>query len=465
MTLSPEPEFSLRGRRLALAGFGAENRAVARWLHAQGLPFSVCDRQEPKDHEAVQRAFGAALEEWHLGPGHLDALLGFDVVFRTPGISALHPALCRARKQGTLVTSQTRLFLDLCPAPILGITGTKGKGTTTSLVAEALRDGPYHRVRVGGNIGLPPLTFLEELTTEDLVVLELSSFQLMDWTRSPHLALILSVTQDHLDYHATVEEYHRAKESLCRYQGAGDLLMVNEDCPRSRAFARDLAAQVYRFSARGEVTRGAWVADGMIWLRLEEDLPPRPVCPVTDLALRGRHNQANAAAAALAAAVAGASVPKIAAGLARFQGLEHRLERVGEYGGVAYYNDSLATTPDSAIAALESFDEPLVWIAGGSAKGADFTALGTVAAGRPIRAAILIGQEAPRLQAALTGAKRFTGEIVTDCASMAEAVAAARSRARTGEVVLLSPACASFGMFASYRERGNEFKRLVREGG
>ena len=452
---------ALTGRRLALLGFGAENQAVARWLQRHGLAFTVCD-QRPPAVGAAPPAFDGLLQEWRSGPDYLAGLGDFDVVFRTPGLSARRPELLRAQAAGTRVTSQTRLFMDLCPAPVLGITGTKGKGTTTSMVAEALQGGPYARLLVAGNIGTPPLDALADLTPADLVVLELSSFQLMDWHRSPHLALVLSVTRDHLDYHADVDEYRRAKQSISCHQGVGDVLMVNRDCPQSRAFAAGSPARVLEFSVTGPVARGVWVEQGVFHARLD-DGPVVVLGPVAGLRLRGRHNHANAAAAALAALVAGGAATQVIAGLHRFTGLPHRLEWVTERAGVVYVNDSLATTPDAAAAALEAFDEPVLWIAGGSSKGADFTDLAAVVARRGVRAAVLLGQEAGRLAAALRQHPGFGGEVITGCASLAAAVAAARSRARPGDVVLLSPACASFGMFTSYRERGDEFRRLAHQ--
>lgn len=454
----------LYNRRIALLGLGLENRALARFLYSKGISFSVCDAREPADLEVFQQECGEAVEEWHLGATYLDSLSSFEVIFRTPGISALHPALKSARARGARVTSQTRIFAELCPAPILGVTGTKGKGTTVSLIAEILRGRPGRRLYLGGNIGLPPIAFLDEVKPDDLVVLELSSFQLMDWDRSPSIALVLGIAQDHLDYHASLEEYVEAKRAIARYQKADDYLIVNQDCQRARRFAEASQAQILAFSTTAEVARGSWVEDGQLWLR-RLDGTKEWICPTAEIPLRGRHHQANAAAAAAAAAVAGAERDWIAAGLRRFSGLEHRLERVGEFGGVAYYNDSLATTPESAIAALEAFDEPVILIAGGSSKGADFAALGATIARRRVKAVILIGQEAPRLQAAIEQAGNFTGELVMGCTSMAAAVAAARARARPGEVVLLSPACASFDLFSNYRERGEEFKRLVRAAG
>jgi len=448
----------LKGKRMALVGLGVENRALGQFFLEKGLHFSVCDVREEL---AERREWGEQVEEWRLGQGYMDRLDEFEVIWRTPGISALRPELQRARAAGARISSQTRLFFSLCPCPLIGVTATKGKGTTASLLAQILREGPHPRARLGGNIGVPPLLFLEELGSQDLVVLELSSFQLQDLERSPHIAVVVNITQDHLDFHADRGEYAEAKKNICRHQGAGDFLVVNRDCPQAHRFAEGSAARVWECSTTGEVERGAWVGGDRLWLRRETGAREE-VCRVEQIPLRGRHNRENAAAAATAAAVAGASAAQISAGIRHFRGLEHRLERVGEYGGVVYYNDSLATTPDAAIAALQAFAEPLVLIAGGSSKGADFTALGAQLAAGRVQAVILLGEEGERIARAALQAG-FAGELVQGCQGMAQAVEAARARARPGEVVLLSPGCASFGMFANYKDRGEQFRRAAQE--
>ncbi|MSR84595.1 MAG: UDP-N-acetylmuramoyl-L-alanine--D-glutamate ligase [Candidatus Latescibacteria bacterium] len=446
----------LTDKRMALMGLGVENQALGEFLLSKGLCFSVCDRQE---EVAVRQEWEGRVEEWRLGADYLNGLEDFDLIWRTPGISPLRPELQQARRAGVQISSQTRLFVALCPCPIIGVTATKGKGTTSSIITRILREVRGDGVWLGGNIGLPPISFLEDLKPADLVVLELSSFQLQDLDRSPHIAVVVNITQDHLDYHASREEYLQAKRNICRHQGPGDVLVVNRDCPQARGFAQRHRVAVWTFSTAGPVERGAWVEAGRLWLR-RPGAQQEELCQVEEIPLRGRHNWENAAAAATAAAVAGASPEQIRAGILGFEGLAHRLERVGEYGGVLYYNDSLATTPDAAVAALQAFDEPVVLIAGGSSKEADFSALGAALAAGQVKAVVLLGEEGERIaQAALQAG--YTGELVRGCQSMEEAVTQARRRVRPGEVVLLSPACASFGMFANYKDRGEQFKRAA----
>ena len=442
----------LHQRRIALLGLGVENRALACFLHARQIPFSVCDVRDPATPvEGVQ--------QWRIGEGYLDDLTDFDLLFRTPGLPTLDPRLCAARRCGVEVSSQTRLFSQLCPALVLGITGTKGKGTTTALLHALLATDPAARVFSGGNIGRPPLEFIDELQPTDRVVLELSSFQLQDLDQSPHIAVVLSVTEDHLDYHADRAEYVAAKKPVCRYQTSDDILIVNRDCPTARTFAEESPAAHWAFSTTAPSIPGAWIADGQLWACCP-GAQPIAICPVADLSLRGQHNWSNAAAAVAGALAFGAPATYFAEALRTFAGLPHRLEYVAERDGVTYCNDSLATTVDATCAAIRAFDAPLLLIAGGASKGADFSALGTAIAEANVRAVLLIGQEAPRIAAAVqqTGA----GEIVHCCRDLAQALDNARRLAQTGDVVLLAPACASFDQFASYAERGDLFKRLVR---
>ncbi len=446
-----ESSAALHQRRIALLGLGVENRALARFLHTRQIPFAVCDARDPATPvEGVQ--------QWRIGEGYLDDLTDFDLLFRTPGLPTLDPRLCAARRCGVEVSSQTRLFLQLCPAPVLGITGTKGKGTTTALLHALLATDPSARVFSGGNIGRPPLEFLDELQATDRVVLELSSFQLQDLDQSPHIAVVLSVTEDHLDYHADRAEYVAAKKPVCRHQTPGDILIVNRDCPTARDFAADSPATLWSFSTAAPSIPGAWIADGQLWACCSR-AQPTAICPAEDIPLRGRHNWSNVAAAVAGALAFGAPATHFAEAIRSFAGLPHRLECVAERDGVTYYNDSLATTVDAACAALRAFDAPLLLIAGGASKGADFSVLGTAIAEANVRAVLLIGQEAPRIAAVVQQAG--AGETVHCCRDLAQALDTARCLAQTGDVVLLSPACASFDQFVSYAERGDLFKRLV----
>lgn len=457
-----DPDEGLRGRRLALLGFGVENQALGRWLAARGLTFAVCDTDPAKRRD--DPPWSASVSQWRLGPASLRDLGDFDLAFRSPGIPALRPELEEACRRGLEVSSQTALFLQRCPAPVVGVTGTKGKGTTVSLLAAMLDQAQVAGLRVGGNIGTPPITFLDDVERGEagLVLLELSSFQLQDLRCSPHGAVLLPVTADHLDYHADAAEYAAAKGAICRHQRWRDWVLACADSPTAAALAAPSPGRRLWFRATGEVDGdGCWPAGGRIWWR--DGAAAEAVADISDLRLRGLHNLGNACAAAGAARLCGVPAEAVAAGLRAFRGLPHRLEEVAERGGVLYVNDSLATTPEAAAAGLAAFaDRGVVIIAGGSSKGADFADLGRAIAARA-RGLVTLGQEGERIEAAARAAG-FSGPAAPPCAGMEEAVSAAQRLAQAGDVVLLSPGCASFGMFANYAERGKAFRRAVEAG-
>ena len=456
----------LRGQSIALVGLGVENLALARFLIAGDCRFTVCDLGATRfDH--LKEEWKPSAADWSLGPEYLDDLQRFDVAFRTPGISPLRPELLRARDRGTEVSSQTRLFFELSPAPILAVTGTKGKGTTVSLVAEMLRRGPYRSARAGGNIGLPPISFVDELDKRDLVILELSSFQLQDMERSPAIAVVLAISADHLDYHADIREYVAAKSAITRFQAPEDWVIFDGDCEQSSAIAAQSPGRSLGASIEAPLERGFWADDQHLWRRLDGEA--EAVCGIDRVRLRGRHNLANIAAAAAAATAAALRgnrpmpTAQLQQAIADFAGLPHRLELVGTYSEIDFVNDSLGTTPSAASAAVKAFEEPVVLIAGGASKGADFSELATTLQDAGVRGLVLIGEEATRIAEAIERAGGISGKTVQGCETMSAAVAAARNLAQRGDVVLLSPGCSSFDMFANYADRGERFKAAAAE--
>jgi len=449
----------LKDKRIALVGVGTENEVLAAYLAERGVQFSVCDAR--RNRSTSPTTWSESVVSWHLGEEYLDHLDGYDLVFRTPGISPLHPALKKAAAAGAGVSSQTRLFFQRCQAPILAVTGTKGKGTTVSAIVEMLNEGPYERVWLGGNIGTPPIQYVDEVSACDLVVLELSSFQLQDLGMSPHIAVMLNLFDDHLDYHEDRGEYLEAKRAICRFQQAEDYLISNGDSPEAMSFQRGSSGRRMTFSITREVEDGCFVSGGSLWLRLEGEGVREKICGVNDIPLLGHHNLANVAAASTAAAAAGASIEAIGRGISKISALPHRLQLVGEVCGVAYYNDSLATVPEASLASVRAFVEPVHLIAGGSSKGADFLLLAEGIAGAKVKSVALIGDEAERIATALEAAS-FAGD-VRQFDTLEASVTALTARAQPGEVVLLAPACASFGLFANYAERGHAFNRLVEE--
>lgn len=456
----------LEGKKVAVVGLGVSNLALVRFLVSRGALVTVLDQKPAGELAGRLQELPAGRVRTVLGPGYLDALgEPFDAVFLTPGMPKHLPQVEDVRRRGIPVSGEAPLFLELCPAPVAGITGSAGKTTTSTLVARMLEASGY-RVYLGGNIGLPLIDHLGDIPPTARVVLELSSFQLELARTSPSVGVLLNLLPDHMDLHSSWEEYVTAKRHVFSHQGEGDWAVLNAEDPLVMEQAAHAPAQVALFGERGPFATGAWVEGHGEGRALMLRLPggePSAVCGVSTLRLVGRHNLLNALAAITAAGLLGGRREAMAEVLAGFTGVPHRLERVGEVEGVLYVNDSIATTPDRALAALATLQGPIVLIAGGYDKKLDFTrfARGTL---DKVRHLILLGDTAPRIRAAVEQAAReagVPGPGLHDVADMAQAVELARGLARPGDTVLLSPACASFGLFRDYRERGMLFKEMV----
>lgn len=478
--------------KIAILGYGVEGRAMCEYLLRHGhTDVTVCDQSERVDGLPEHVKFRG-------GSTYLQELSDFDVVFRSPGISYFKPeiaALVDDLDSQTLVTSMTKYFFEHCRCPIIGVTGTKGKGTTSSLTADILQRGG-HRVFLGGNIGVPAVSFLDELSEDALVVLELSSFQLVDLETSPHIAVVLNVTSEHLDYHASVEEYHESKYPIMQYQTEADFAVLNADYPYAKEFSELGSSQRVYISTRQHGSGAFWVDNGRICYVDESDPDPRErgmreIIACKDIALLGRHNLENVLPAVAVARIFDVSLHVIEISLRKFQGLPHRLEPVGEMivagdvmkgdgnSAVTFYNDSFSTTPESCLAACSTFNDlekPFYLIAGGSEKGSDFTALGwKLSQMKYLQKVFLMGPSGVRIGEALTSGHASCVEDGSVCRlpvavvavnSLREAVEKAFGEARnlgTDTVILMSPAAASFNEFKNYKERGETFKELAKE--
>lgn len=421
---------------IAIAGFGIEGKSNYRYFESRGHDVTIVDER----HEIKGVPEGA---KTLTGPGVFEKLDGFDMVVRTASLAP------RKIKTDGKVWSATNEFFAQCPAPIVGVTGSKGKGTTSSLVASMLR-ASGKTVHLLGNIGIPALDELEKVQPDDIVVYELSSFQLWDVEKSPHVAVVNMIEPDHLDIHADFDDYVAAKSNIARYQVKDDAVVFAAANEYSRQIAE--LSKGTQLPAPSEET--AHIADKTFWY------DDQMLCSVEALRLPGPHNRDNAC---LAITVVWRFIQDAAAiekGLRDFSGLPHRLKFVRELNGVKYYDDSIATTPGSAIAALNAFSEPKVMILGGSYKGGDFADMAELAGKSNVRIAVLIGQEAARIEPLLREQGVSTQNLGEDV-KMPEVVAAARDAAQPGDVVLMSPACASFGMFKSYVDRGEQFVTAV----
>jgi len=446
-------------KKVAILGFGIEGLSTAQFLQKKGADVWILDKRQKEnfDQKMVTQAeqFGA---QFILGKSYLDNLGDFDIIIRSPGVRRLLPELLEADKLGVTITSQTKIFFDVCPSPIIGVTGTKGKGTTSTLIYEMLKEAGKD-VYLGGNIGVPPLTFLDKLQTSSIVVLELSSFQLQDMTKSPHIGVLLMITSEHLDHHETQEEYVDAKRNLLRFQTADDFAIINRDYPASNESDVQTYGKVYYVSRERETDNACFAFQGRVVVRRNGS--DDEIIKTSEIALPGRHNLENVCAAVMAARLAEVSTKHIIQVLKTFTGLPHRLELVKEVGGVKYYDDSFSTTPETAIAAIEAFDQPKILVLGGSSKGSDFTNLGKVIRdSESIKAIIGIGDEWQEIKASI-GNLTSKVLLIEGAESMPQIVKAASKIAKSGDVVLLSPACASFDMFKNYKDRGEQFKKEV----
>ncbi len=447
--------------KIAIIGYGTEGKALAQHFRKHRHDITVCDASERPKKELEKNKI-----HMRLGPHYLQNLEGFDFVFRSPGIPYLKKEFNPVRKK---LTSATKYFFEKCPCPIVGITGTKGKGTTATLLFETLK-AAKRKVFLGGNIGRSPMEFLDELTPRDLVILELSSFQLQDLQKSPHVAVVLGITPDHLDHHKDIDEYVDAKRNIVRFQNPKDFAVLDMDNKRSASFAVDTKAKILGVTLEKSVAEGGFLKVGSFVLK--QGKTGMIFGEKNNVKLLGDHNIKNILAAATAAHILGAPIEVITKTVREFRGLPHRLEFVKETNGAKYYNDSASTNPDTAIAALRAFAAPIILIAGGSDKNADFTPMGEEIAQRPnVKAVILMGQTKPKIERAIEIAvaksktKRAASLELISADSYQEAFMVARTISSPGDTILLSPACASFGMFENYQERGDVFRNFVLDAG
>ena len=433
----------LHGKRVLVLGLGLSGRSAARFCAARGA-LVVAAEERPAERLSGLDAIPPGVE-LRLGAPFPDPA-SFDLVVPSPGVPA-----ARWRERAREAWGDLELAWRALEIPILAITGTNGKSTTTRLVEAMLRAAGL-RVRAAGNVGTPVLDLVGEAL--DALVLEVSSFQL-EATEGfrPRVAVVLNVTPDHLDRHGSVEAYAATKQRILRRQQPSDAAVLSADDPLVRAMADHTRARVVPFSTRGPLERGACLDAGAALLR-EHGRPPLRV-PLEELRLAGAHNRENALAALAAVWAFDVDPLRAASALAGFQGLPHRAEAIASVRGVRFVNDSKGTNPGAACRALEGFAGPLVWIAGGRDKGLDFSELAACAAGR-VRAAVLIGEAADKLAAALAGRVE-----VHRAAGIDEAVLRAAELARPGDVVLLSPACASQDQFRDFEERGERFRQAV----
>ena len=439
---------SIKEKKIAVLGLGVSNRPLVRLLLEFGCQVTGCDRtpREKVDAEVLElEELGCKLS---LGDGYLENVEA-ELLFRTPGMHPGHPAIRALADKGAEVTSEMEVFFEVCPCPIIAVTGSDGKTTTTTLVSEMLK-AEGRKVWLGGNIGTPLLPLVRQMQETDIAVVELSSFQLMDMTRSPGRAVVTNLSPNHLDVHKDMDEYVEAKKNIFRFQKETDLLVLNADNAITAAFTGNGVTKTFSRLGTGNVClrNGVICRDGTA------------VLDSKDILLPGVHNIENymAAIAVVEGLVSAETVVRVAK---TFGGVEHRIELVRIKDGVRFYNDSIASSPSRTIAGLRSFSEKVILIAGGYDKHIPYDVLGPEGC-RHVKKLFLCGATAPQIRAAVENCQGEKPEM-TDCGDFESAVRAAAAAAESGDVVLMSPASASFDQFKNFMVRGECFKKIVME--
>ncbi|QQS23392.1 UDP-N-acetylmuramoyl-L-alanine--D-glutamate ligase [bacterium] len=456
----------LQNKSVGILGFGQEGQAIAEYLVKSGLNPVVYDAKKLDEWSSLNLAKLHSLGlQAVTGEDYLQhAIDSQEIIFRSPGIRLPDKQQQLAISKNITITSQTQWFFEHCPAKIIGVTGTKGKGTTSSLIYEILSAADLQsKVYLTGNIGkIQPLEFLSDLTPEDWVVYELSSFQLQDLKQSPHIGVCLMVTSDHLDYHSDLNEYHTAKSAISAFQNEEDICIYNADYEATKKIGELGSGQKWKISKLQPVQNGAWINEKSEEIQISGTSEHPLIISGSKRLLRGNHNLENIAAASLVAAILQIPDEIIKKTVNEFPGLKHRLQFVTEKKGVKYYNDSISTIPETAIAAVKAFpEESIVLILGGSEKNLDYSELATVIGkSKNIKAVVTMGPVGKRVQPLLIS-NNFSGNIQGPFSDFNQVMQAVNRVSETGDIVILSPAAPSFDMFEGYAFRGDEFIKQV----
>ncbi|MBE7026612.1 MAG: UDP-N-acetylmuramoyl-L-alanine--D-glutamate ligase [Ruminococcaceae bacterium] len=438
----------IKNKKITVLGIGVSNLPLIEFLAKNGAIVTACDKRKKDDLTNEIERLSPYNISYNLGDNYLDNI-DADIIFKTPGMRFDIPELAEARKRGSVVTSEMEVFFEVCDAKKIAVTGSDGKTTTTTLIAKMLEKQGY-TVWLGGNIGNPLIGELENIKENDFVVLELSSFQLHTMKQSPDIAVVTNLSPNHLDMHKDMDEYVDAKKNIFMHQKANDKLVLNFDNDITHSFENEAVSDVVFFSRKAEGENCVYLKDGVVYHGCDE------IMRADEIKIPGVHNIENymAAIAALTDIVSVDTIRHIARS---FGGVEHRIELVRELDGVRYYNDSIASSPTRTTAGLRSFDKKVILIAGGYDKHIPFDDFGPVLE-KHVKKLFLIGVTAPKIKKAANDAGLFD---VVMCDSLEEAVKLSYKAATNGDIVLLSPACASFDMFKNFAVRGNLFKELV----
>jgi len=448
-------------KKVAIIGLGVSNIPLLDYLYEKKANVTVFDDRtiDELPGEIVSKLTSHGIP-YFLGKDNLKNLNGFNLIFRSPSCLPTRPELRAEEEKGAIVTTEIEMLMKMCPCKIIGVTGSEGKTTTTSLIYAILKHAGYNTY-LGGNIGTPLFTKLSEILPDDIVVLELSSFQLMEMEVSPNISVITNITPNHLNIHSSYEEYIEAKKTIFKYQTQDDTLILNYDNEITRKCKPEANSKVIYFSSKEKLNDG-YIVDGNIIKECENKLR-KHILNTKEIKLRGTHNFENICAA-LAATRELVDEKTAVEAIKEFNSVEHRLEFVREINGVKWYNDSASSSPSRTIAGLNAYDEEIVLIAGGYDKNLDYDILGKYIV-KKVKALVLIGNTAKKILDATTKEMEKQGvELpICFCQTLEDAVKAAKQVAKENQVVLFSPASASFDMFKNFADRGNQFKKLVNE--
>lgn len=451
---------NLVNKKIAIIGLGVSNEPLIDYLYNLQANISVFDkRTEEKIEKDILEKIRKFKIEGYFGDNYLSNLKDFDIIFRSP---SCRPDLLEIQKEvarGAILTSEIEKVIELAPCKVIAVTGSDGKTTTTSLIYEILKN--KYKTYLGGNIGIPLFTKIQEMKPEDIVVLELSSFQLMNTKKSPNIAVITNVTPNHLDIHKSYSEYIEAKSNIFKNQKDEDTLILNYDNDITRNFAKEKQGKLIFYSSKEKINNGVIFDKGII--KVVEDGLRRHILKFKDTKLRGNHNGENICAA-IAATKELVDIENIIKTVKEFKGVEHRLEFVKEIDGVKWYNDSIASSPTRTIAGLNSFEEEIVLIAGGYDKNLDYEPIAEPIINN-VKTLILMGQTANKIKTVVEQKMQETKKkiVIIKVNSLEEAIEEASKNAKPDQVVLFAPASASFDMFKNFMDRGNKFKELVKK--
>ncbi len=450
---------SMNGKKIAFCGIGTSNLPLIELFIKYGASVTACDRRTKEqlgDSADVAQKAGAKLS---LGDDYLKNL-DVDIVFRTPGMRYYMDELVEMRNRGVVVTSEMEVFFDLCPCKIYAITGSDGKTTTTSIIAQMLQ-AQGKTVHLGGNIGKPLLPEIESIGYDDAAVVELSSFQLISMRKGPDVAVVTNLAPNHLDIHKDMQEYIDAKKNLVIHQGAFSRVVLNKDNEITNGFEPECRGRVLKFSRKSQLNNGAYLDENNN-IVFADNGKKTVVMNIADIKIPGMHNVENYMAA-ISAVWGEVSVENIVNVAKTFAGVEHRAEFVREFEGVKYYNDSIASSPTrTALGTLSLYDFKIILIAGGYDKKIPYDGLGPVICDK-VKYLILMGATAPKIKAAVLNADNYSdgNPTIIEVSNMEEAVAKAREVAKPGDLVSMSPASASFDLYKNFDQRGKHFKSIV----